>query len=129
MLNRFYCFFFQKEENFAFVTVEMISYISFLSMFDSCRLFLFFLVNECTQNLLHLNVAACLLKLGEHKKSIETCNKVTLKLCASRNICRPPFFHIQLDSFWWSCVGVRCESGSCESSLSTWDGLHGFWRL
>uniref|UniRef100_A0A3Q7JJ82 peptidylprolyl isomerase n=1 Tax=Solanum lycopersicum TaxID=4081 RepID=A0A3Q7JJ82_SOLLC len=29
-----------------------------------------------TRNLLHLNVAACLLKLGEHKKSIETCNKV-----------------------------------------------------
>ncbi|CAN4126870.1 unnamed protein product [Withania somnifera] len=29
-----------------------------------------------TRNLLHLNVAACLLKLGEHKKSIEACNKV-----------------------------------------------------
>lgn len=29
-----------------------------------------------TRNLLHLNVAACYLKLGEHKKSIETCNKV-----------------------------------------------------
>ncbi|KAF3674049.1 Peptidyl-prolyl cis-trans isomerase PASTICCINO1 [Capsicum annuum] len=28
------------------------------------------------KNLLHLNVAACLLKLGEHKKSIEACNKV-----------------------------------------------------
>lgn len=28
------------------------------------------------RNLLHLNVAACLLKLGEHKKSIEACNKV-----------------------------------------------------
>ncbi|KAL2658937.1 hypothetical protein AAZV13_03G055100 [Glycine max] len=29
-----------------------------------------------TRNLLHLNVAACHLKLGECKKSIETCNKV-----------------------------------------------------
>ncbi|EOA23641.1 hypothetical protein CARUB_v10016839mg [Capsella rubella] len=29
-----------------------------------------------TRNLLHLNVAACLLKLGEWRKSIETCNKV-----------------------------------------------------
>nr|KYP37498.1 Peptidyl-prolyl isomerase PASTICCINO1 [Cajanus cajan] len=29
-----------------------------------------------TRNLLHLNVAACLLKLGECKKSIESCNKV-----------------------------------------------------
>ncbi|XP_061376352.1 peptidyl-prolyl cis-trans isomerase PASTICCINO1 [Gastrolobium bilobum] len=29
-----------------------------------------------TRNLLHLNVAACYLKLGECKKSIETCNKV-----------------------------------------------------
>ncbi|XP_009758548.1 peptidyl-prolyl cis-trans isomerase PASTICCINO1 [Nicotiana tabacum] len=29
-----------------------------------------------TRNLLHLNVAACFLKLGEHKKSIEACNKV-----------------------------------------------------
>ncbi|TKY63365.1 Peptidyl-prolyl cis-trans isomerase PASTICCINO1 [Spatholobus suberectus] len=29
-----------------------------------------------TRNLLHLNVAACLLKLGECRKSIETCNKV-----------------------------------------------------
>ncbi|KAK4359992.1 hypothetical protein RND71_022221 [Anisodus tanguticus] len=29
-----------------------------------------------TRNLLHLNVAACLLKLGEHKKSIDACNKV-----------------------------------------------------
>lgn len=28
------------------------------------------------RNLLHLNVAACLLKLGECRKSIETCNKV-----------------------------------------------------
>ncbi|XP_019463927.1 PREDICTED: peptidyl-prolyl cis-trans isomerase PASTICCINO1 isoform X2 [Lupinus angustifolius] len=29
-----------------------------------------------TRNLLHLNVAACLLKLGDCRKSIETCNKV-----------------------------------------------------
>ncbi|GLT75878.1 hypothetical protein SLA2020_475720 [Shorea laevis] len=29
-----------------------------------------------TRNLLHLNVAACLLKLGECRKSIEACNKV-----------------------------------------------------
>ncbi|KAJ7961336.1 Peptidylprolyl isomerase [Quillaja saponaria] len=29
-----------------------------------------------TRNLLHLNVAACYLKLGECRKSIETCNKV-----------------------------------------------------
>ncbi|KAM6563401.1 hypothetical protein CsatB_023399 [Cannabis sativa] len=29
-----------------------------------------------TRNLLHLNVAACYLKMGECKKSIETCNKV-----------------------------------------------------
>ncbi|KAG6640123.1 hypothetical protein I3843_10G141800 [Carya illinoinensis] len=29
-----------------------------------------------TRNLLHLNVAACQLKLGECRKSIETCNKV-----------------------------------------------------
>ncbi|OIT36449.1 PREDICTED: peptidyl-prolyl cis-trans isomerase PASTICCINO1 [Nicotiana attenuata] len=29
-----------------------------------------------TRNLLHLNVAACFLKLGEYKKSIEACNKV-----------------------------------------------------
>lgn len=29
-----------------------------------------------TRNLLHLNVAACLLKMGEFRKSIETCNKV-----------------------------------------------------
>ncbi|XP_010504190.1 PREDICTED: peptidyl-prolyl cis-trans isomerase PASTICCINO1 [Camelina sativa] len=29
-----------------------------------------------TRNMLHLNVAACLLKLGEWRKSIETCNKV-----------------------------------------------------
>ncbi|CAH9099970.1 unnamed protein product [Cuscuta europaea] len=29
-----------------------------------------------TRNLLHLNVAACYLKLGENKKSIEACNKV-----------------------------------------------------
>ncbi|KAL2485166.1 Peptidyl-prolyl cis-trans isomerase PASTICCINO1 [Abeliophyllum distichum] len=28
------------------------------------------------RNLLHLNVAACFLKMGEHKKSIEACNKV-----------------------------------------------------
>jgi len=28
------------------------------------------------KNLLHLNVAACYLKLGECRKSIETCNKV-----------------------------------------------------
>ncbi|CAN6724002.1 unnamed protein product [Malus baccata var. baccata] len=29
-----------------------------------------------TRNLLHLNVAACFLKMGECRKSIETCNKV-----------------------------------------------------
>ncbi|PON41328.1 Peptidyl-prolyl cis-trans isomerase PASTICCINO [Trema orientale] len=29
-----------------------------------------------TKNLLHLNVAACYLKMGECKKSVETCNKV-----------------------------------------------------
>ncbi|CAN8254607.1 unnamed protein product [Cochlearia groenlandica] len=29
-----------------------------------------------TRNMLHLNVAACLLKLGEWRKSVETCNKV-----------------------------------------------------
>ncbi|KAK6120312.1 hypothetical protein DH2020_046003 [Rehmannia glutinosa] len=29
-----------------------------------------------TRNLLHLNVAACLLKIGEFRKSIEACNKV-----------------------------------------------------
>ncbi|KAG9138639.1 hypothetical protein Leryth_020479 [Lithospermum erythrorhizon] len=29
-----------------------------------------------TRNLLHLNVAACFLKMGEYRKSIETCNKV-----------------------------------------------------
>ncbi|XP_031127990.1 peptidyl-prolyl cis-trans isomerase PASTICCINO1 [Ipomoea triloba] len=29
-----------------------------------------------TRNLLHLNVAACYLKMGEHRKSIEACNKV-----------------------------------------------------
>ncbi|KAI3474153.1 hypothetical protein Pfo_028941 [Paulownia fortunei] len=29
-----------------------------------------------TRNLLHLNVAACLLKMGEFRKSIEACNKV-----------------------------------------------------
>ncbi|KAH6762035.1 FKBP-type peptidyl-prolyl cis-trans isomerase family protein [Perilla frutescens var. hirtella] len=29
-----------------------------------------------TRNLLHLNVAACLLKMGEYRKSIESCNKV-----------------------------------------------------
>lgn len=29
-----------------------------------------------TRNMLHLNVAACLLKMGEWRKSIETCNKV-----------------------------------------------------
>ncbi|KAE8099302.1 hypothetical protein FH972_017293 [Carpinus fangiana] len=29
-----------------------------------------------TRNLLHLNVAACQLKMGESRKSIETCNKV-----------------------------------------------------
>ena len=27
--------------------------------------------------MLHLNVAACLLKMGEWRKSLETCNKVT----------------------------------------------------
>ncbi|CAA7046206.1 unnamed protein product [Microthlaspi erraticum] len=29
-----------------------------------------------TRNMLHLNVAACLLKMGEWRKSVETCNKV-----------------------------------------------------
>ncbi|XP_057787680.1 peptidyl-prolyl cis-trans isomerase PASTICCINO1-like isoform X1 [Salvia miltiorrhiza] len=29
-----------------------------------------------TRNLLHLNMAACLLKMGEYRKSIESCNKV-----------------------------------------------------
>lgn len=44
-------------------------------------------VNLCSclkhlKNLLHLNVAACLLKMGESRKSIESCNKVTLQtLC------------------------------------------------
>lgn len=32
---------------------------------------------DCVKNLLHLNVAACLLKLGECRKSIEACNKVS----------------------------------------------------
>lgn len=84
-----YCFF-SREENFAFITIEMISYISFSSIFDFLKPFLF-LPCEYAKNLLHLNVAACLLKLGEHKKSIEACNKVTIKLLAGRHKCRPCF--------------------------------------
>ncbi|XP_035544506.1 peptidyl-prolyl cis-trans isomerase PASTICCINO1-like isoform X1 [Juglans regia] len=43
-----------------------------------------------TRNLLHLNVAACQLKLGECGKCIETCNKVRLvtSKCGSHLIMR-----------------------------------------
>lgn len=82
-------YYFKKEENFAFIKIEMISYISFPSICDFLKPV--FLLCECTKNLLHLNVAACLLKLGEHKKSIEACNKVTLELSAGRHICMPLF--------------------------------------
>ena len=41
-------------------------------------------VNLCTcsnwlKDLLHLNMAACLLKIGEYRKSVESCNKVIPK--------------------------------------------------
>ncbi|KAH1256963.1 Peptidyl-prolyl cis-trans isomerase PASTICCINO1 [Glycine max] len=47
-----------------------------------------------TRNLLHLNVAACHLKLGECKKSIETCNKIT-----------PSLLSLTVDSVLYASLG------------------------
>lgn len=47
---------------------------NYINLFDIDSLLIF----GCLKNLLHLNVAACYLKMGECRKSIETCNKVCL---------------------------------------------------
>lgn len=54
---------------------------------------------DCVKNLLHLNVAACLLKLGECRKSIEACNKVCCSTWISS--CSTPFNPDLAVAFLW----------------------------
>lgn len=102
------------------------------------------------KNLLHLNVAACLLKLGECRKAIETCDKVCLGLglqiskvfdssafCLLISIITITLFDYHIFSepldrlvyMQWNFTGVRCEPSTCEGSLSPWNGLSSFGRV
>lgn len=99
---------------------------------------------ELFKNLLNLNVAACFLKLGECRKSIEACNKVfyieyfVQKVyydccCIQMSQVDIPGSSYSLEfaywEFMWEYAGFRCKPCPWQSSLSPWNGLHGGWRF
>lgn len=64
-----------------------------------------FLASGTLKNLLNLNMAACYLKMGESRKSIESCNKVSyIAFYTFHGV--PFFFFSQLSSKAWRCFLV-----------------------
>ena len=80
--------------------------------------------------MLHLNVAACSLKMGEWRKSLETCNKVTFNEQRLKGL----FLNHKLlfsETFVPSIfqTGPRSKAWTCEGSVPPCNGLHGRRRV